>query len=74
MDARAAERRGGGVNEAVVRGLVERFYLRMWNAWGDSVVAETLAARFAFCGSLGQLTASREGWRVGVADEVVEPP
>ena len=47
----------------VTTSLVRRFYERLWNAWDDSEVDETLAANFVFRGSLGQETSGREGWR-----------
>lgn len=46
-----------------MRGLVTRFYERLWNAWDDDAVRGTLAEGFSFRGSLGQSTAGRDGWR-----------
>lgn len=49
--------------DSTVRGLVTRFYERLWNAWDDVAVTATLAEGFTFRGSLGQQTTGREGWR-----------
>lgn len=67
---------------AAVRALVTRFYERLWNAWDDAAVENTLALDFTFRGSLGQQTAGRDGWRAyrdmvrggapGFTNEVVE--
>jgi steroid delta-isomerase-like uncharacterized protein len=43
--------------------LVRRFYDRVWNAWDDAAVDQTLAADFTFRGSLGQSTCGRDEWR-----------
>jgi predicted ester cyclase len=51
------------VDGDAVRGLVQRFYERLWNAWDDAAVEDTLAPGFAFRGSLGQETSGRDGWR-----------
>lgn len=48
---------------AHVETLVRRFYDRLWNAWDDDAVEDTLAAEFTFRGSLGQRTVGRDGWR-----------
>lgn len=45
------------------RDLVARFYHRLWNAWDDDAVEDTLAADFRFRGSLGDQTEGRDGWR-----------
>ena len=47
----------------VTESLVRRFYDRLWNAWDDLAVGETLAPDFVFRGSLGQQTTGRDGWR-----------
>jgi hypothetical protein len=43
--------------------LVGRFYDRLWNAWDEASVGETLATGFTFRGSLGQSSTGRDGWR-----------
>ena len=48
---------------ASIAGLVERFYVELWNGWNDSAVADTLSPGFTFRGSLGQETSGRDGWR-----------
>jgi steroid delta-isomerase-like uncharacterized protein len=45
------------------RDLVARFYDRLWNAWDDAAVDDTLAEDFRFRGSLGDQTEGRDGWR-----------
>lgn len=45
------------------RDLVTRFYDRLWNAWDDDAVDDTLAEGFRFRGSLGDRTEGRDGWR-----------
>jgi len=47
----------------VTTSLVRRFYDRLWNAWDDLAVDETLAPDFVFRGSLGEQTTGRDGWR-----------
>ena len=42
---------------------MRRFYDRLWNAWEDSAVDQTLAAEFTFRESLGQSTRGRDEWR-----------
>ncbi|KAA1243898.1 ester cyclase [Mycobacterium simiae] len=43
--------------------LVRRFYERLWNAWDDTAVDDTLAPDIAFRGSLGTSTTGRNQWR-----------
>lgn len=52
-----------------VRDLIQRFYQRLWNAWDDDAVEDTLAEDFTFRGSLGDETVGRDGWR-GYRDHV----
>lgn len=51
------------------RDLVLRFYQRLWNAWDDAAVEETLGPDITFRGSLGPTTVGRDGWR-GYRDDV----
>ena len=46
-----------------MRDLVTRFYSRLWNAWDDTIVNDTLAPDVTFRGSLGDQTTGRDGWR-----------
>jgi steroid delta-isomerase-like uncharacterized protein len=49
--------------DQTARDLVTRFYERLWNAWDDAAVDDTLSAGFVFRGSLGDRTKGRDGWR-----------
>jgi hypothetical protein len=44
------------------RGLVIRFYDRLWNHWDDAEVEDILAPDITFRGSLGQTTVGCAGW------------
>lgn len=51
------------MTDTTVARLVRRFYDRLWNAWDDSAVDQTLAAGFIFRGSLGPSSRGRDEWR-----------
>jgi|ERR1700683_3857611 steroid delta-isomerase-like uncharacterized protein len=51
------------------RDLVIRFYHRLWNAWDDAAVENTLAPDLTFRGSLGETAVGLNGWR-GYRDHI----
>lgn len=48
---------------STIEELIRRFYERLWNAWDDTAVEQTLAEDFTFRGTLGTQTLGRHGWR-----------